>query len=68
VLNILVIIIAKIAIFLAPIMPDISENILNKIGLSIKNLTMEDIGKDTFLNTDHIIKKPEIIFHKIDNE
>ena len=68
VLNILVIIIAKIAIFLAPIMPDISENILNKIGLSIKNLTMEDIGKDTFLNIDHIIKKPEIIFHKIDNE
>ena len=68
VLNILVIIIAKIAIFLAPIMPDISENILNKIGLSIKNLTMKDIGKDTFLNIDHIIKKPEIIFHKIDNE
>ena len=68
VLNILVIIIAKIAIFLAPIMPGISENILNKIGLSIKNLTMEDIGKDTFLNIDHIIKKPEIIFHKIDNE
>ena len=49
-------------------MPDISENILNKIGLSIKNLTMEDISKDTFLNIDHIIKKPEIIFHKIDNE
>ena len=68
VLNILVIIIAKIAIFLAPIMPDISENILNKIGLSIKNLTMEDISKNNFLNIDHIIKKPEIIFHKIDNE
>ena len=68
VLNILVIIIAKIAIFLAPIMPDISENILNKIGLSIKNLTMEDIIKNNFLNIDHIIKKPEIIFHKIDNE
>ena len=68
VLNILVIIIAKIAIFLAPIMPDISENILNKIGLSIKNLTMEDISKNNFLNIDHIIKKPEIIFHKIDND
>ena len=65
VLNILVIIIAKIAIFLSPIMPDTSENILNKIGLSIKNLSMEYIGKDNFLNTDHKIKKPEIIFHKI---
>ena len=68
VLNILVIIIAKIAIFLAPIMPGVSENILNKIGLSIENLTMEDISKNNFLNIDHIIKKPEIIFHKIDNE
>ena len=66
VLNILVIIIAKIAIFLSPIMPDTSENILNKIGLTIKNLSMEDIGKDNLLNIDHIIKKPEIIFHKID--
>ena len=37
VLNILVIIIAKIAIFLAPIMPDISENILNKIGFNQLN-------------------------------
>ena len=66
VLNILVIIIAKISIFLSPIMPDTSEIILNKIGLSIKNLSMEDIVKDNFLNTDHKIKKPEIIFHKID--
>ena len=65
VLNILVIIIAKIAIFLSPIIPDTSENILNKIGLSIKNLSMEYIGKDNFLNIDHKIKKPEIIFHKI---
>ena len=68
VLNILVIIIAKIAIFLAPIMPNISENILNKIGLSIKNLSMEDISADNFLNINHKIKKPEIIFNKIDNE
>ena len=66
VLNILIIIIAKIAIFLAPIMPDISKNILNKIGLNIKNLSMEDISKDNFLNIKHKIKKPEIIFHKID--
>ena len=62
------VIIAKIAIFLAPIMPDISENILNKIGLSIKKLSMEDISKDDFLNMNYKIKKPEIIFHKIDNE
>ena len=47
-------------------MPDTSEIILNKIGLSIKNLSMEDIGNDNFLNTDHKIKKPEIIFQKID--
>ena len=47
-------------------MPDTSEIILNKIGLSIKNLSMEDIVKDNFLNTDHKIKKPEIIFQKID--
>ena len=65
VLNILVIIIAKIAIFLSPIMPDTSENILNKIGLSIKNLSIESIVKDNLLNIDHKIKKPEIIFHKI---
>ena len=67
VLNILVIIIAKIAIFLAPIMPDVSENILNKIGLSIKNLTIKDIARDDFLNIAYKIKKPEIIFQKIDN-
>ena len=29
-----------------------AEIILNKIGLSIKNLSMEDIGNDNFLNTD----------------
>ena len=68
VLNILVVVIAKIAIFLTPIMPNTSENILNKIGLSIKNLSMEDISADNFLNIDHKIKKPEIIFNKIDNE
>jgi len=66
VLNILVVVIAKIAIFLTPIMPNTSENILNKIGLSIKNLSMEFIGKDNFLNIDHKIKKPEIIFQKIE--
>ena len=66
-MNILVIIIAKIAIFLAPIMPDVSENILNKIGLSIKNLTIKEIARDDFLNIAYKIKKPEIIFQKIDN-
>ena len=66
VLNILVLIIAKIAIFLAPIMPNISENILNKIGLSIKKLSMKDISGDNFLNIDYKIEKPEIIFQKIE--
>ena len=66
VLNILVLIIAKIAIFLAPIMPNISENILNKIGLSIKKLSMKDISNDNFLNMSYKIKKPEIIFQKIE--
>ncbi len=66
VLNILVLIIAKIAIFLAPIMPNISENILNKIGLSIKKLSMKDISSDNFLNEDYKIEKPEIIFQKIE--
>ena len=65
VLNILVIIIAKIAILLAPIMPSVTENILNKIGLSIKNLSIDDIRNDNFLNTSYKIKKPEIIFNKI---
>ena len=58
--------IAKIAIFLAPIMPNISENILNKIGLSIKKLSMKDISNDNFLNMSYKIKKPEIIFQKIE--
>ena len=66
VLNILVLIIAKIAIFLAPIMPNISENILNKIGLSIKKLSMKDISSDNLLNTGYKIEKPEIIFQKIE--
>ena len=48
-------------------MPDVSENILNKIGLSIKNLTIKDIARDDFLNIAYKIKKPEIIFQKIDN-
>ena len=65
VLNILVIIIAKIAILLAPIMPSVTENILNKIGLSIKNLSIDDIRNDNFLNISYKIKKPEIIFNKI---
>jgi len=68
VLNILVIVIAKIAIFLAPIMPNISENILNKLGLSIKDLSIDEIKKENFLNMKHKIKKPEIIFHKIEND
>ena len=67
VLNILIIIIAKISILLFPIMPEVSENILNKIGLTIKNLSMNDIGKDNFLNLSFKIKKPEIIFQKINN-
>ena len=66
VLNILVIIITKIAIFLFPIMPEISENILSKIGLSIKNLSMEDIKRNDFLDINYKVKKPEIIFKKID--
>ncbi len=66
VLNILVIIIAKIAIFLAPIMPGISENILNKIGLTITKLSMEDISNNNFLNMKYKIKKPEIIFQKFE--
>ena len=57
---------AKIAIFLAPIMPNISENILNKIGLSIKKLSMKDISSDNLLNTGYKIEKPEIIFQKIE--
>ena len=66
VLNILVLIIAKIAIFLAPIMPNVSENILNKIGLTIKELTIKDISGNDFINTNYKIKKPEIIFQKIE--
>ena len=47
-------------------MPNISENILNKIGLSIKKLSMKDISGDNFLNIDYKIEKPEIIFQKIE--
>ena len=47
-------------------MPNISENILNKIGLSIKKLSMKDISNDNFLNMSYKIKKPEIIFQKIE--
>ena len=47
-------------------MPNISENILNKIGLSIKKLSMKDISSDNLLNTGYKIEKPEIIFQKIE--
>ena len=47
-------------------MPEISENILSKIGLSIKNLSMEDIKRNDFLDINYKVKKPEIIFKKID--
>ena len=65
VLNILVIIIAKIAIFLAPIMPETSENILNKIGLNINKLSMKNIKENNFINTNFRIEKPEILFKKL---
>ena len=65
VLNILVIIIAKIAIFLAPIMPETSENILNKIGLNINKLSMKNIKENSFINTNFRIEKPEILFKKL---
>ena len=65
VLNILVIIIAKIAIFLAPIMPETSENILNKLGLNINKLSMKNIKENSFINTNFRIEKPEILFKKI---
>ena len=68
VLNILVVVIAKIAIYLAPIMPSVSENILKKIGLSIKNLSNEDILKYDFLDLSYKIEKPKIIFQKFDND
>ena len=65
VLNILVIIIAKIAIFLAPIMPETSENILNKLGLNINKLSMKNIKENSFINTNFRIEKPKILFKKI---
>ena len=65
VLNILVIIIAKIAIFLAPIMPETSENILNKLGLNINKLSMKNIKENSFINTNFRIEKPEILFKKL---
>ena len=65
VLNILVIIIAKIAIFLAPIMPETSENILNKLGLNINKLSMKNIKENNFINTNFRIEKPEILFKKL---
>ncbi len=68
VLNILTIIIAKISILINPIMPEVSEKILNKIGLSIKNLSLDDISKDNFINMNYKIQKPTIIFKKINNE
>ena len=43
VLSILVIVIVKIGIYLYPIMPNVSESILNKIGLSINKLNLNDI-------------------------
>ena len=49
-------------------MPNVSENILNKIGLTIKELTMKDISGNNFININYKIKKPEIIFHKVDND
>ena len=47
-------------------MPNVSENILNKIGLTIKELTIKDISGNDFINTNYKIKKPEIIFQKIE--
>ena len=49
-------------------MPSVSENILKKIGLSIKNLSNEDILKYDFLDLSYKIEKPKIIFQKFDND
>ena len=66
VLNILVVLIAKIGIYLYPIMPTVSENILTKVGIHIIKVKLEDINNDQIINLNHKIKKPEIIFNKID--
>ena len=66
VLNILVVFIAKIGIYLYPIMPTVSENILTKVGIHIIKVKLEDINNDQIINLNHKIKKPEIIFNKID--
>ena len=67
VLTIFSITIVKIGIFINPIMPSISDKILNKFGLSIKTLSMLDILKDEeIINFNFILKKPKIIFNKLD--
>ena len=66
VLNLLALLIAKIAIYLFPIMPTVSENILSKIGISIIKIKLKDIKNDQILNLNFKVKKPEIIFQKIE--
>ena len=66
VLSILVIVIVKIGIYLYPIMPNVSESILNKIGLSINKLNLNDIKNNEIIDFKYKIQKPEIIFKKID--
>ena len=57
---------AKIGIYLYPIMPTVSENILTKVGIHIIKVKLEDINNDQIINLNHKIKKPKIIFNKID--
>ena len=47
-------------------MPNVSESILNKIGLSINKLNLNDIQNNEIIDFKYKIQKPEIIFKKID--
>ena len=46
-------------------MPTVAENILTKVGIHIIKVKLEDINNDQIINLNHKIKKPEIIFNKI---
>ena len=60
--------IKDISILLSPIMPMSSDKILESINIDIKHRSLESIINKDILNCKIELKKPEILFKKIEND
>ena len=60
--------IRSISILLNPIIPNSSNKILNSLGISRKDYSIDNLANVKFLKMGLKIRKPEILFKKIDND